>query len=768
MVVTGTYNPHLVALSILVAAFASYTALDLGGRVAAIRGVAPPGWLVAAAIAMGGGIWSMHFIAMLAFNIPIPMSYGVGLTALSLVVAIFVTGAGFYFINRQSAPPLAPVFSGIFMGLGIAAMHYIGMAAMREHVKISYDFLFVALSLVIAIGASTAALWLAFRTTDLAQKLVAAVVMGVAISGMHYSAMRGTTFAVHGPVLEAQGYASLNQTNLALVVAGITSVILAFALIASLQQENSERRRAEEALRRSEAYLTQAQTLSHTGSFGWNPATRETYWSAETFRIFEYERTITPTEELIVDRVYPEDVAGLQQVLERSSHDGQDFAHEHRLQMPDGRVKHIRVVAHATRNQTGHAGFVGAVMDVTEVKETQDRIRLEQAEREKLEQRLRQAQKMEAIGRLAGGIAHDFNNVLAGVFAYGEMLFDETPEDSPLKRYAKNVLIAATRGRALVEQILAYSRSQLGQRAPVDVAHVVAETLELLRGSLPGDIRLEASATKLPLIVSGDATQLHQVVMNVCSNAIHAMEGRGTLRVALEAADLFAERALSHGTLGPGCYVRLIIQDSGSGMDAATLSRIFEPFFTTKEIGRGTGLGLSLVYAIVTDAGGAIDVQSALEHGSTFTIYLARTEATLVTAEAPVPLPRGNGERVLLVEDETTLLALTAEVLTRLGYEPVSFSDSRTALAVFEAAPRSFDVVITDDVMPGLTGTGLATQLRRRRPDLPIVLMSGYSGPVLTQQALAAGVTELLVKPLQSRQFAATLDRVLHHNEAAR
>ena len=765
MVVTGTYNPHLVALSILVAAFASYTALDLGGRVAATRGVAPRVWPVAAAIAMGGGIWSMHFIAMLAFNIPIPMSYDIGLTTLSLVVAIFVTGAGFYFINRQSAPPLSLVFSGIFMGLGIAAMHYIGMAAMREHAEISYDFLFVALSLVIAIGASTAALWLAFRTTDLGQKLVAAVVMGVAISGMHYSAMRGTTFAVHGPVHEAQGYASLDQTNLALVVAGITFVILAFALIASLQQENSERRRAEEALRRSEAYLAQAQTLSHTGSFGWNPATGEIYWSAETFRIFEYDRAITPTVELIDQRVHPEDVTGFRQVVERASHDGQDFAHEYRLQMPDGRVKHIHVVDHATRNETGDVDFVGAVMDVTLAKETEDRIRFAQAEREQLEQRLRQAEKMEAVGRLAGGIAHDFNNVLAGVFAYGEMLFEETPEDSPLKRYAKNVLTAATRGRALVEQILAFSRSQLGKRVPVDVTQVVAETLELLRGSLPVNIRLESSAPALPLIVIGDATQLHQVVMNVCSNAIQAMSATGTLRVALEAADLSAERALSHGTLGPGRYVRLTIQDSGSGMDQATLARIFEPFFTTKEIGRGTGLGLSLVYAIVTDAGGAIDVRSALEQGSTFTIYLARAEAALAAAgEAAAPPPRGNGERVLLVEDEANLLAMTAEVLTRLGYEPASFSDSQTALAAFEAEPRSFDVVITDDVMPGLTGTGLAQRLHRRRPDLPIVLVSGYSGPALTRQALIAGVSELLAKPLQLHQIATTLARVLHRN----
>jgi PAS domain S-box-containing protein len=394
--------------------------------------------------------------------------------------------------------------------------------------------------------------------------------------------------------------------------------------------------------------------------------------------------------------------------------------------------------------------------DITERKHAQ-------AEREQLEQRLRQAERMEAVGRLAAGIAHDFNNVLAGVFAYGEMLFEETPEDSPLKRYAKNVLTAATRGRSLVEQILAYSRSQLGKRAPLDIGPVVAETLELLRGSLPAAIRLEASAPPLPLVVIGDATQLHQVVMNLCSNALQATSAGGTLRVALEAAELPAERALSNGMLRPGHYVRLTVEDSGCGMDAATLSHIFEPFFTTKEIGRGTGLGLSLVYAIVTDAGGAIDVRSILEQGSTFTIYLPRAQDAPVTAEeTATPLPRGNGERVLLVDDKATVLAITAQVLSRLGYEPVSFSDSRAALAAFQAAPRSFDAVVTDDVMPGLTGTGLASMLREQRRDLPIVLVSGYGGPILAQRALATGVSELLVKPLQSRDIADALDRVLH------
>jgi NO-binding membrane sensor protein with MHYT domain/two-component sensor histidine kinase len=258
MVVTGTHDPYLVALSILVASFASYTALDLSGHVGAPRGFARRVWLVAAAITMGGGIWSMHFVAMLAFIMPTPMSYDIGLTALSLVVAMFVSGGGFYVISRQSRSPLRLVLSGIFMGLGIAAMHYIGMAAMRGHAELSYDPLFVALSLVIAIGASTVALWLAFRTTDLGQKLVAAVVMGLAISGMHYTAMRAAIFTAHAPVHEAQVKASLDQTSLALAVAGITFIILVLASVASL----FERKRAEEALRQAQADLARVNRVS--------------------------------------------------------------------------------------------------------------------------------------------------------------------------------------------------------------------------------------------------------------------------------------------------------------------------------------------------------------------------------------------------------------------------------------------------------------------------------------------------------------------------
>jgi CheY-like chemotaxis protein len=251
-------------------------------------------------------------------------------------------------------------------------------------------------------------------------------------------------------------------------------------------------------------------------------------------------------------------------------------------------------------------------------------------------------------------------------------------------------------------------------------------------------------------------------MMNLCTNAIHAMGDGGTLRVTLEPADIDADRVFSHTTLHPGRYARLRVEDTGSGMDRSTLQRLFEPFFTTKEVGKGTGLGLSLVYGIVTDSAGAIDVTSTPGHGSCFAIYLPRVDSPVIAGEdAEAPMVRGKGERVLVVDDEEALMAVTSETLKRLGYEPAAFPDGAAALAEFELRPERFDVVITDEVMPGLTGTDLASSLRRRRRDLPIVLVSGYIGPMMSERALAAGVDAILKKPVQSRELAAALARVL-------
>jgi nitrogen-specific signal transduction histidine kinase len=393
--------------------------------------------------------------------------------------------------------------------------------------------------------------------------------------------------------------------------------------------------------------------------------------------------------------------------------------------------------------------------DITERK-------LAEAEQDRLQTRLRQAEKMEAVGRLAGGIAHDFNNVLGGILGYGEMLLENAAEGSAEQRYARNLLIAANRARNLVDQILTYSRSQRAARGPVEIGRIVGETLEVIRGSIPPGIVLELALPQVPLVVYGDSTQIHQVVMNLCTNAVHSMAGDGTLAVSLEAVDLEHELRLAQATLPPGRYVKLSVADTGTGMDGATLARIFEPFFTTKEVGRGTGLGLSLVYGIVADSGGATHVTSALGLGSTFEIYLPRANAEDVTHDKhDGPIERGHGERVLLVDDEKPLLIMTAELLARLGYEPVPFSDPRSALASLEAEPDAYDVVLTDEMMPGLTGTAFAHAARKARPDLPIILVSGYTGPMLAQVALGAGVREVLRKPMQSRELAAALARAL-------
>ncbi|HYI86462.1 MAG TPA: PAS domain S-box protein, partial [Burkholderiales bacterium] len=419
-----------------------------------------------------------------------------------------------------------------------------------------------------------------------------------------------------------------------------------------------------------------------------------------------------------------------------------------------------------TRKNLLHEPSVRAVVfnfrDITERKQAE-------AERQRLEQRLRQAEKMEAVGRLAGGIAHDFNNILGGILGYAEMLAEKAPAGSPLKRYAENVLSGATRASGLVEQILSYSRSQRGKRAPVDLGRVVSETLELVRGSLPAGIRLESEFSSSKIYVVGDPTQLHQVTMNLCTNACHAMAAGGTLRVRLETEQISADRQLLHTLLRAGEYARLTVEDTGSGMDKATLARIFEPFFTTKEVGKGTGLGLALVYGIVTDSAGAIDVASTPGKGSRFAIYLPRMEVEKHTPAAEdtvaLPLARGRGERVLVVDDEEALVAVTSEVLKHIGYEPVGCSDGAAALAAFDAG--HIDAVIADEVMPGLSGTELATALRRRRADLPILLVSGYTGPMLTERALGAGITEILKKPVQSRDIASALARVLHSQRAS-
>jgi CheY-like chemotaxis protein len=371
---------------------------------------------------------------------------------------------------------------------------------------------------------------------------------------------------------------------------------------------------------------------------------------------------------------------------------------------------------------------------------------------------------MEAIGTLAGGIAHDFNNILGAIVGYGELAQQRAPEGSALRRYLDSVMHAAERARTLVDRILGFSRSGAAERVPVDVQQVAEETLELLRASLPVNVRLEAELNAPNLAVIGDATRMHQVIMNLCTNAVQAMQpSGGTLRVGLEHVDLQSRRTFSRGELAAGPYLRLTVSDTGSGIPTEIVDRIFEPFFTTKRLGEGTGLGLSLVHGIVADLGGVIDLDTVMGRGTTVSIWLPKCEAAAASAvdESPRELPRGDGEAVLVVDDEAPLVGVTEEMLAELGYNPVGVVSSTEALRVFRQDPRRFDVVVTDEMMPELTGTQLAREIGALRPGIPVILMSGYGGDDLAQRAGVAEVREILRKPLQKSVLADALARVL-------
>lgn len=459
--------------------------------------------------------------------------------------------------------------------------------------------------------------------------------------------------------------------------------------------------------------------------------------------------------------IHPEDMARLEAAF-RDHFEGRTprYECEYRVRQPDGEWRWLLARGRCLRDAAGTpARFVGSAIDLT----TQKRAQLD---KEHLEAQLRQSQKLEAVGTLAGGIAHDFNNILGAILGYGELAQQDSPEGSAVRRYLDNVMHAAGRAKALVERILGFSRSGLGERVPVNVQYVVEETLELLAASLPAGVRLERRLEAGNAAVIGDATHLHQVAMNLCTNALHAMEQDGThadvLSVVLERAELSERRMLSRGTLLPGPYVRLAVSDTGTGIPPAVFDRIFDPFFTTKRVGEGTGLGLPLVHGIVSDLGGAIDVVTKVGEGTTFEIWLPVSgETDKPVAETVTALPVGNGEVVMIVDDERPLVALAEETLADLSYEPVGFDSSTAALQAFQADPQRFDLILTDEAMPDLTGSALAREIRRLRPEVPIILMSGHGGAQLAKQAAGIGVNEVLHKPLKRRDLAESLARVL-------
>ncbi|MGU7770534.1 ATP-binding protein [Burkholderia sp. MR1-5-21] len=397
--------------------------------------------------------------------------------------------------------------------------------------------------------------------------------------------------------------------------------------------------------------------------------------------------------------------------------------------------------------------LVATVEDVTQQREDEEA-------RRQLESQLRQSQKLEALGTFAGGIAHDFNNILGAILGYGERALTAVAEGTPERRYVEQVLSAGDRARSLVERILTFSRSGITTRLPVHLQPVVTETIELLSVRLPEAIRLEVQLDARDAFVAGDPAHMHQVVMNLCSNAVHAMPNGGTLRVELALQRLEAPRSLSHGAVGSGEFVRLTVQDTGVGIAPDLLERIFNPFFTTRKAGEGTGLGLALVEGIVREYSGGVDVRSVVGEGTRFDVYLPVIDAVAVSADQRgADLPHGDGQTVLLVDDEEALVTLGEEILAELGYEPVGFVSSEAAWQAFDADPERFDAVVTDQTMPNLLGIELASRIHAVRPDIPIILSSGYSSAALERDAKETGVSDVLRKPLRQADLAWALSR---------
>jgi PAS domain S-box-containing protein len=516
------------------------------------------------------------------------------------------------------------------------------------------------------------------------------------------------------------------------------------------------RKQAEEALRENQSRLELALRSGHMGVWHWDLIKDKRFFDDQVCRLLGIDQAkFTGTADELFNAVHPDDREFLKAALTRTIEQDVPYETEYRAVWPDGSVHYIIARAKLFRDETGQPVRVnGLSWDITERKRAEE-------EKEKLETQLRQSQKVQAIGLLAGGIAHDFNNILQPIIGYTEMELLELSASSPLRQSLEHVLNASLRAKDLIRQILAISRSTVEQqRIPTDISSIIKEALKLLRSSLPTSIEMRQKIRKGGALA--DPTQIHQVLMNLCTNAGHAMAGNGVLEVSLSPVDL-SESDLADQSivdLKPGPYLRLTVSDTGCGMDAETMERIFDPYFTTKEVGKGSGLGLAVVSGIVKRHEGTITVRSEPGKGATFTIYIPRVDVeSEATMQVDDLLARGS-ERILLVDDEPAVMEMGTVLLESLGYNVTSRTDSMDALEVFRSSPDEFDLVITDYTMPKLTGLDLAREVLRVRPDIPVLLCTGFSEKITPDSMKELGIG-LLMKPYGMGEISEAVRKVL-------
>jgi len=433
------------------------------------------------------------------------------------------------------------------------------------------------------------------------------------------------------------------------------------------------------------------------------------------------------------------------------------ITYEHRACAPDGTIRRHESISRALFDgQDRLVEYQSIGRDITD-------IILAREEKANFEKQLQQAQKMEAIGTLAAGIAHDFNNILGAIIGYTEIGLMGMTRQDPLRMNLEQVLEASNRAKKLVSQILAFSRQSEQEKRPIDVVPVVKEAMKLLRASVPTTIDIRQHISTRVGDIFGDPTEFHQVLMNLCTNAANAMrETGGILTVSLDDVLIDAETSARYPDITPGRYLKLTVKDTGQGMSPEVRERIFEPYFTTREKSGGSGLGLSVVHGIVKHSGGAIHVQSTSGTGSTFEVFFPEITADRTEQPKPVtPVPTGTG-RILFVDDEKSLVETGRQMLQHLGYETIATTSSINALRIFREHPGRFDLIITDQTMPNMTGAELAVQILAIRPDIPIILCTGFSEIITEEQAKSLGIRLFIMKPIVLRELAESIHRLLN------
>jgi PAS domain S-box-containing protein len=515
-------------------------------------------------------------------------------------------------------------------------------------------------------------------------------------------------------------------------------------------KDASVQRAAEIALRENEERLRLAVEGAELGTWDLDLATNELIWNDQYARIMGFEPGTPMSRELARSRIVPEDKDLVARAMQKARSDRQPYQLEFRIsRVNDSAERWIAVVGRYVFEEGKAARMISIITDITE--------------RRRLEQRVRETQKLDALGTLAGGIAHDFNNIL--LILRGNLLLIEAdlPPEHPIAPAISEMSRACNRARDLVRQILMFGRQQEQDRKLIDLAEVIQEALGLLRSTIPVGIELRSRfGSNLPTVLA-DASQIHQIVMNLGINASQAIgQGAGVISVDLDEVHVDANLAGHSPDLNEARYVRLRFGDSGTGMTREVMERIFEPFFTTKPPGSGTGLGLAVVRGIVKSHDGAITVYSEPGKGTQFHLYFPVVEGAAAGSIAPPPAPiKGEGQHILYLDDEEALVLLARRLLERIGYKVSGFSDPSQGLAAFEADPNDFDLVLSDLSMPGLSGIDVARRILEIRPDIPVLLASGYVRSEDVEVARSIGVREVIWKPATINEMGELLGRLL-------